>query len=86
MFRYLVESVMAYGVEIWGWEEKKELDYVKEKIMSDYARWIFKLDFSTRYIVSRELGIDKLKIRWGLRARRYEEKIKGMEEFRWVRK
>lgn len=23
LFRYLVESVMSYGVEIWGWEEKK---------------------------------------------------------------
>ncbi|XP_024870720.1 golgin subfamily A member 6-like protein 22 [Temnothorax curvispinosus] len=30
----LAESVMAYGVEIWGWEEKVEL----EKIMMDYIR------------------------------------------------
>jgi len=22
LFRYLVQSVMEYGVEIWGWEEK----------------------------------------------------------------
>ncbi|XP_024875876.1 uncharacterized protein LOC112457185, partial [Temnothorax curvispinosus] len=37
------ESVMAYGVEIWGWEEKVEL----EKIMMDYIRWIFSIDFCT---------------------------------------
>lgn len=33
----------------------------------------------------RELDIEKLKIRWGIRARRYEEIIKGMEEERWVK-
>lgn len=33
----------------------------------------------------RELSIEKLKIRWEIRARRYEEKIKGMEEGRWVK-
>lgn len=42
-FKYLVQSVMTYGVEIWGWEEKKEL----EKIWVDYLRWMFKLDFCT---------------------------------------
>lgn len=26
LFRYLVQSTIAYGVEIWGWEEKKELE------------------------------------------------------------
>jgi len=29
LFRYLVQSVRAYGVEIWRWEKKEEL----EKIM-----------------------------------------------------
>ncbi|XP_011705265.1 PREDICTED: uncharacterized protein LOC105460512, partial [Wasmannia auropunctata] len=32
LFRYLVQSVMGYVVEIWGWEEKEKL----EKIMFDY--------------------------------------------------
>lgn len=26
-----------YGAEIWGWDERKEL----EKIMMDYIRWVF---------------------------------------------
>lgn len=34
LFKYLVQSVITYGVEMWGWEEKKEL----EKIMIDYMR------------------------------------------------
>lgn len=36
---------MSYGVEIWGWEEKKEL----EKVMLDNVRWIFRLDFFFAY-------------------------------------
>lgn len=51
---------MSYGVEIWGWEEKKEL----EKVMLDNVRWIFRLDFCIpRYIMMKELGLEKLKIR-----------------------
>lgn len=40
LFRYLVQSVMSYGVEVWGWKEKESL----EKIM-DYIRWMFRLAF-----------------------------------------
>lgn len=68
---------MTYGIEIWGEGREKRIG----KVMLDYVRWLFKLDFCTqKYIVTRKLGIDKLKIRWDLRVRRYEEKIKEMEE------
>lgn len=51
---------MEYGVEMWGWKERKEL----EKVMLEYVRWLFRLDFCTsRYIITRELGLDRLKIR-----------------------
>lgn len=51
LFNYLVRSVMSYGAELWGWEERKEL----EKVMLDYVRWVFKLDFCTpRYVITRE--------------------------------
>jgi len=44
--------------------------------MYDYIRWMFGLEFCTpRYLISRELRMIKLKVEWGLRARRYEEKI-----------
>jgi len=76
LFKYLVMSVMAYGVEIWGWEEKKDL----KKVMLDYIRWIYKIDFCTpRYVITRELCIDKLKIGWGIRALNYEDRIKNAE-------
>lgn len=79
LFNYLVKSVMSYGVEIWGWKERKEL----EKVMLDYVRWIFNLEFCTpRYLIYKELGLDKLRISWGIRARRFEEKIKNLKEDR----
>lgn len=67
--------------------------------MMDYIRWCFGLDFRTsrylitreiveklkiRWRITREIG-EKLKVRWGIRARRYEVKIKGMEISRWVK-
>lgn len=59
LFNYLVKSVMKYGIEIQGWEEKKEL----EKITLDNARWIFRLKFCTpKYMIRRELSLDKLKM------------------------
>jgi len=77
LFRYLVQSVLNYGVELWGWEERVEL----EKIMMDYIRWLFGLDFCTpRYIISREIGMEKLRLGWGIRAKWFEERIRGGEE------
>lgn len=59
LFEYLVRIVMEYGVEIWGWEEKKML----EKIIMDYVKWIFNLELCTpRYLIIRKLDLDKLKI------------------------
>jgi len=77
LFKYLVtQSVISYGVELWGGKKKKEL----EKIMMDYVRWIFRLDYCTsRYVITWELGMDKLKIGWGIRVKRFEEKIKNRE-------
>jgi len=43
LFKYLIQSVISYGVEIWGWVEREEL----EKIMLDYVRWLFRIDFCT---------------------------------------
>lgn len=73
MFNYLVKSVMEYGVEVWGWMEKSEL----EKVWLDYIRWIFRIEFCTpRYMILRELGLKKLKIDWGLRAIKYEKRCR----------
>ena len=49
---------MAYEVEVQGWK-KEEL----EKVMMDYVRWMFSLDFCTpRYVILRKLAIEKLRI------------------------
>lgn len=80
LFRYLVNSDTVWR---YGWEEKKEL----EKVMLDYVRWAFRLDFCTpRYLIMREIGLKKQKIRWGIRAKRFEEKVKELEnENSWVK-
>lgn len=83
LFRYLMQSVMSYGAEIWEWEERKGL----EKVMMDYIRWIFNLDFCTpRYLMSKELSIEKLKVRWGINAIMFEERIKNLKEKSWVKR
>lgn len=83
LFKYLVQSIMEYGVEIWGWRDSKEI----EKVMLDYVRWVFRIDFCTpRYLIYRELGLEKGNIRWGIRAWKYEEKIKDKREENLVRK
>jgi len=47
-----------------------------EKIMLDYITWIFNLDFCTsRYLIMRELRMDKLRVGWSIRTRRYEVKV-----------
>lgn len=62
----------------------------KERARESYdglLRWIFNLEFYTpRYLIARKIRLDKLKIEWGLRARKYEMKIKKMENDRWVKK
>jgi hypothetical protein len=34
MFESMVESVLMYGAEIWGWKERKEMERVQEKYLS----------------------------------------------------
>jgi hypothetical protein len=33
MFNVLVKSIFMYGVEIWGWEERKEMERMQERYM-----------------------------------------------------
>lgn len=74
---------MEYGVEIWKYQEMKEL----EKIKIDYYRWVLGLDFCTpRYIVYKETGNMKLKVEWAIRSLRYEYRLQRLDKERLVRK
>ena len=44
------------------------------------------MDFHTpRYLIKKEIGYEKLKERWGLRALKFEEKIRKLEDKRLVK-
>ena len=73
MFDYLVKSIILYGVEIWGWKEYQEFEGLQER----YLRWILRLDKTTPgYLVREETKRSKLRIEAGLRAYKFEEKIR----------
>ncbi|XP_071636284.1 uncharacterized protein [Temnothorax longispinosus] len=77
MFEALIESVVLYGAEIWGWLYESRLDVIKRK----YVKWILGLDRRTpNYIVSEEAKIKEIKMRAIRRAVRYEEKTRQSEK------
>ncbi|CAB0038897.1 unnamed protein product [Trichogramma brassicae] len=83
LFKYLVQSVMSYGAELWGWNERKEL----EKVQMDYVRWVLRLDFCTPgYIIVRETGRRKMHNDWIRRAVIFERKCADAEEGRLIKK
>lgn len=56
---------MSYGVEIWGWKEREEMERLEEK----YLRWVFRLDSRTPgYLITEEVESGKLRERAGRRA------------------
>jgi len=76
LFKYLIQNVISYRVELWEWVEREKL----EKIMMDYVGWLFRLDYCTpRYVITREIGMNKLRIGWSIRVKRFEERIKNRE-------
>ncbi len=52
-FRAVIEAIMMYGMEIWGWQEQEVL----QKIVTKYGRWVLGLDWNTpKYIMQEEVG------------------------------
>jgi len=73
MFNILVKSILMYGVEIWGWEEKTEIESLQER----YMRWILGLDrWTPGYVVREELKLENISIEAGYRALKFQEKMK----------
>lgn len=73
LFDCLVKGIIFYGAEMWGWEEIKELEAVQIR----YLKWMLELDkWTPGYIVRDECKRKKLRIETGMRAVKYEEKIR----------
>ncbi|KAL6430596.1 hypothetical protein ACFW04_006887 [Cataglyphis niger] len=63
LFDKLVWTVMGYGVEIWGWGERKVLERLQER----YLRWVLGVEWGTPgYMVREELQREKLRGRAGV--------------------
>jgi hypothetical protein len=43
MFENMIESILMYGAEIWGWKEQEEVEKVQEK----YLRGVLGVDRET---------------------------------------
>lgn len=72
LFDTLVKSIISYGVEIWGWEERATL----ERIQNKYIKWTLGLDRCTpEYILLEEVKREKLKIGWSQRAWTFERNL-----------
>jgi len=72
LFDRLVWTVMGYGVEVWGWREREEMEKLEEK----YLRWILGVDSKTPwYLVREELQREKLRGRAGGRAWSFERRL-----------
>jgi hypothetical protein len=58
----MVESILMYGKEIWGWKEQEEVQRVQEK----YLRWVLGVDRETPgYIVKEECKKNRLIVKAG---------------------
>lgn len=63
---------MGYGMEIWVWKEREELEKLEEK----YLRWTLGVEGRTPwYLVREELQRDKLRVR-ARRAWEFEDRLR----------
>ncbi|XP_046142799.1 uncharacterized protein LOC123988066 [Osmia bicornis bicornis] len=68
----LVWTVIAYGAEVWGWKEWKEIEGLQER----YTRWTLGVDWRTPgYLLREELKRWKMRTRSGKLAWGFERKL-----------
>jgi len=72
LFDRLVWTIVSYGVEIWGWKEREEV----ERIQDRFLKWVLGVGRCTPgYMVREEMQREKLRGRAGMRAWSYEKKL-----------
>ena len=65
MFDVLVWSVVSYGVEIWGWKERRSVESLQERFLG----WVMGVSWSCPgYMLREETGREKVVIRQRKRA------------------
>jgi uncharacterized protein HemY len=52
MFDSMIESILTYGAEIWGWKEQKKVEKVQEK----YLRGLVGMDRERPGYIVKESG------------------------------
>ncbi|KAI4472297.1 hypothetical protein M0802_016965 [Mischocyttarus mexicanus] len=76
LFDTLVWTVMGYGAEIWGWEEREEMEGVQER----FIRWSLRVDWRTPgYMNREEVKRDKIRTRATRRAWFFEKRLERGE-------
>jgi hypothetical protein len=74
MFESMIETILMYRAEIWGWKEQEEVEEVQAK----YLRGLLGVDREKPdYIVREECKKNRLRVKAGKRAAKFEDKMNG---------
>ncbi|KAJ3621419.1 hypothetical protein MTP99_003550 [Tenebrio molitor] len=72
MFESMIESILMYESEIWGWKEQEKV----EKVEGKYLRGVLGVYRETPgYIVREECKRNRLRVKAGKRAEEFEDKM-----------
>jgi hypothetical protein len=74
IFESMIESILMYEEEIWGWKEQEVVEKVQEKYLGGV------LGETPGYIAREECKRSRLRVKAGKRAAKFEEKMDGREE------
>jgi hypothetical protein len=79
MFKIMIESILMYRAEIWGWKEQEKVERVQEK----YLRGVLGVDRETPgYIEGEGCKRNRVRVKLVQRATKFEDKMDGREECR----
>jgi hypothetical protein len=79
MIESMIERILMYGAEIWGWKGQEAVEKVQEK----YLRWVLEVNRATSaYIMREECKRNRVKVKAGKRAAKFEDKIDGRKKYR----